>query len=117
MPLKALIGKRHLRHFILAWATVAAVVLFAGSLYVAVSSNRNLATAIQQSRQEITVTRCLDLNARHDATIAKLDQEIGALPPVERKQAKTNRAGTVALIDALAPKRNCQSEGAKVRLK
>lgn len=58
---------------------------------------------IQQSRLDF----CRQQNARHDGTVRVLDRQIQHFPPRARMRAIRQRAGTVALIDALAPKRNC----------
>lgn len=71
---------------------------------------RNLVTQIQQSRAASVRLTCQEQNARHDRTIATLDQVIGKLPPgTERDRAARNRQSTILLIDALAPKRDCEA--------
>jgi hypothetical protein len=46
---------------------------------------------------------------RHDNVIATLDRLIREQPPGARKRrAVRNRAQTVALLEALAPKRDCE---------
>jgi len=71
---------------------------------------------VQQSRVEVTRTNCLAQNNRHDATVRKLDQLIADIPPgARRRRAERGRASTVALIDALAPKRDCKAVVDQVR--
>lgn len=59
--------------------------------------------SIQRSRFDL----CEQQNARHDATLRALDMQIAKLPARERRVARARRAGTVALIDALSPRRDC----------
>jgi hypothetical protein len=90
------------------------------------AANRELIADIQQSRAEVTYTSCKDQNARHDATVMRIDAII-----IERKQQirqaiqrtddpaaqatfrgqldqiDDGRSTTVSLIDALAPHQNC----------
>lgn len=100
----------------MAWAVVIAILGAAAVLYVGLMSNHDFATQIQQSRKAYVLSTCTDQNMRHDRTIATLDQEIAALPPTERKGAQTSRAGTVALIDAVAPKQDCAAVVSKLNL-
>lgn len=59
---------------------------------------------VQTSRRDALITTCLETNRRHDATIAALDDLIAAVPDGPRKvRAQQSRAGTVLLIEALAP--------------
>jgi hypothetical protein len=89
-----------------AWKRVVSlsVILGAGSLlFAAVLSQR-----IQSQRAEAIRDGCLEQNARHDGTIKTLDRLIAAAPPgPERVRAIHNRAGTVLLIEQLAPKKDC----------
>jgi len=66
-----------------------------------------LARDIQQQRVMTIEQSCEQQNARHDGTIATLDRLIRQQPPSRRRRAEQNRASTVLLIDALAPKRDC----------
>jgi hypothetical protein len=80
------------------------------SVYL-VGQNNQRAHDIQASRVDATRTTCLEQNNRHDHTIATLYAEIEKLRPTltpdERKNLKRNIAANVALIDALAPKADC----------
>lgn len=67
------------------------------------TEGKNLAQAIQRSR----VDQCKEGNIRHDLTITTLDQEIARLPADRQQQAKASREFTVALINTLAPYRDC----------
>jgi hypothetical protein len=68
---------------------------------------QNLAEQIQRQRVSVVGTSCQEQNARHDATITQLDQLIRKVPASRRQRARESRAGTVLLIDALVPKRDC----------
>lgn len=54
---------------------------------------------------------CLDVNVRHDRTIAALDsilaERLRTASPVERARLLTSRQTTVLLIESLTPKRDC----------
>lgn len=67
---------------------------------------------IQKSRADSVRSSCREQNARHDATIATLDrlleQASQGASPRRAEQIERSRASTVLLIDALAPKRNCE---------
>jgi uncharacterized protein YlxW (UPF0749 family) len=65
--------------------------------------------AIQEQRHESIIRDCQDQNVRHDNTIKTLNKLIANLPRDERARAETNKAFTVVLINALAPKQNCNS--------
>jgi len=60
---------------------------------------------IQESRMEL----CLATNERHDATIRTLDELIRKLPADRRARARENRTSTVALLEAIAPRRDCKA--------
>jgi hypothetical protein len=60
---------------------------------------------INASRLEI----CKDGNERHRTAVRRLDEEVARLPPEERARAEARRDGTVRLIDALVPERNCDA--------
>lgn len=65
---------------------------------------------LREARRQSIIVTCQETNARHDATLRKLDELIAALPPGPRKKrAKQNRAGTVLLIKTLAPKHDCEA--------
>lgn len=83
--------------FVVLIAAMAAVVV------LALAHADSAIDAIQRSRLEL----CRQQNERHDHTIRTLDKQIAKLPPKERRRAIRQRAGTVALINALAPKRDC----------
>jgi hypothetical protein len=67
--------------------------------------------AIQHSREQSVRTSCQESNMRHDQTIAKLDDLIRhaakTSSPARIRRMKKSRTGTVALIEALTPKRDC----------
>ena len=69
-----------------------------------------LAQQIQDERAANVRRNCEDVNARHDRTIAQLHALVAAIPDPDRKaRAEANIAGTIALIDALTPKRDCRA--------
>lgn len=65
---------------------------------------------IQDSRHDVIVRACREQNVKHDAAIANLDRLIADIPPgtLRRLRAERGRAGTITLIDALVPKRDCE---------
>lgn len=70
--------------------------------------NSQRITDIQNQRVEFVRYACEDQNARHDATLQKLDHVVAAIKdPVQRARAETSKAGSVALIEALVPKQDC----------
>jgi hypothetical protein len=82
-------------------AVCAALLLAAGAFLF----EAKLYSDIQQSRIDV----CREGNVRHDDVIATLDRLIREQPPGARKRrAVRNRAQTVALLEALAPKRDCE---------
>lgn len=82
--------------------------------------------AIQHSRQETVRRACLESNARHDNTIAALDDLIAGkpatidgklfqLPPGRaRAQAAASRPFTVLLIGQLSPKTDCSARAKRL---
>lgn len=60
---------------------------------------------VQQSRVDL----CRQANERHDAVLRVLDQRIRELHGPARVRAEASRAGSVALLEAIAPKRDCQA--------
>jgi hypothetical protein len=73
-----------------------------------------LARAIQDQRKEAIGSACRAQNHRHDNVIRALDVLIARLPPgARRDRAKTNRKGTVFLLNAIVPHQNCAALVAK----
>lgn len=67
-----------------------------------------LAATTQMQRRNTIYDQCRDQNFRHDDTIERIDHRIAVLPPgSERDRAVVSRDFTVALVDALAPRRDC----------
>lgn len=82
------------------------VSLAIGGLLVIANSNR--VSDIQASRLE----SCLDTNSRHENTLSRFNDDINrdeAIHPNKRVQDEQARVETTALIDALAPVRNCRN--------
>jgi hypothetical protein len=59
--------------------------------------------AIQQQRHDA----CVMQNVHHDATLVKLNQLIAELPEKQRVQARASEGFTIALINSLSPKQDC----------
>lgn len=94
------------------WRVTAALALLLASASILLSAW--LYAKIQDERERTIRTSCVATNERHDRTIATLNQLIAELPPgPRRKRAVEGRTGTVLLIDALAPKRDCAAYVAK----
>lgn len=76
-----------------------------------VNNTSEFAREIQRQRVESIRMSCEDTNRRHDRTIATLDallvKRVKTAGRRERVKLKASRASTVALIEALAPKRDC----------
>lgn len=90
----------------LAGVLVAFAVLIAALAVVvalALTQSTQAITDIQASRHDL----CVDQNHHHDRTVRELDSRIAKLPPAQHRRALASRAFTVALIDSLAPKRDC----------
>jgi coenzyme F420-reducing hydrogenase beta subunit len=63
---------------------------------------------IQDERAANIRRNCEDVNDRHDETIMRLRALVESMPAgARRSRAEQGMAGSVALIDALAPKRDC----------
>ena len=63
---------------------------------------------VQEERASATREACQGTNDRQDETKAALDELISRLPPERRARAEQRQRGTVLLIEALAPKRDCE---------
>lgn len=85
---------------------------------------REVRAAVQQiqTEREANIERaCLDQNERHDDTIKELDLRLSLatladpfMAATARIQIKQSRDFTVALIDALAPRRDCAAVKAQL---
>lgn len=92
------------------------VLLFVATLGVGVISiyllveNGNRTDDIQNERVATTLHACLDQNIRHDITIDRLNHIISQIKdPKQRARAEASEGSTIALIDALAPHRDCRA--------
>lgn len=66
--------------------------------------------ALNQERSRNIYAGCEETNVRHDQTIRRLHLLVEEMPPGPRRvRAVQAMAGSVALIDALAPKRDCRA--------
>lgn len=64
---------------------------------------------IQDSRRDGVRISCREQNERHDSVIVTLDSLIADMPAGERRdRAQQSRAATVLLLEALAPRRDCE---------
>jgi hypothetical protein len=57
--------------------------------------------------QDQRLLSCRQANERHDTTLRVLDERIAGLPPGGRARAEASKAFTIALIEAIAPRRDC----------
>jgi hypothetical protein len=97
-----------------AWLVLLSIILVWAS-FASVDASRKAEEAtqgIQIERRDATLRACQDQNDRHDATFAQLDKLSArdleqAQTPEQKLRAQQTIAGTKALVDALAPKRNC----------
>jgi hypothetical protein len=98
-------------------AVMAAMVALPSGAWVLGSQtaeNRDLLQAIQAERTRNILQNCLDTNRRHDATIRELRLLVDELPPGPRKvRAVQGMAGSIAVINALAPRRDCRALAAR----
>lgn len=91
------------------WQLVAVYLLIAGGGVAGFHQSSGARDEIQQSRHEAVVRTCREQNARHNRTIKKLDSLIAREGNAARgRRARQRRDSTVALIDALVPKKNCK---------
>jgi hypothetical protein len=60
---------------------------------------------IQEQRREAVMRSCTEQNDRNQRTISELDRLLAVSP--RRPGAQERRDGTVALIQALVPRRDC----------
>ena len=105
------------RALLFALLVVLSLVLAGAATLYAASTNRgdaraarDFAVQIDKERRRTIRASCEDSNARHDGTIKQLDKIIAELPRGERRtRARQNHDGTVLLIDALVPKRDCDA--------
>lgn len=80
-----------------------------------IGANSDRVEEIQQERAANIVRGCRDQNKRHDDTVMQLDALLTiaklsvAGEPGRAEQIEQSRDFTVALIDALAPVRDCQA--------
>jgi hypothetical protein len=100
------------RRWMVVAVMAAMVALPAGAWVIGTQTaeNRDLIQAIQAERTRNVLQNCVDTNRRHDLTIRRLHQLVNELPPGPRKvRAVQGMAGSIALIDALAPRRQCKA--------
>lgn len=88
--------------FLLVVATVVGVIAF---------QVRGQGNEIQDQRAEATISACEEQNARNRNTIKRL-RELSAVAPARGRSAEEIKAGldgTISLINALAPVRDCEA--------
>jgi hypothetical protein len=80
------------------------------SVYL-LGENQERISDVQHERYSTIFRSCRDSALRHERTIDRLDRLVRQIKnPARRARAEQNRAGTVALISALAPKvENCNA--------
>lgn len=80
---------------------------------LAFAMNSRRVDDINQERASNVERNCLDVNRRHDATLAALDRlladRIKDAAPAERSRLEASREATALLIEALVPKRDCSA--------
>jgi hypothetical protein len=72
------------------------------------AANAAFAEAIQEERARATRENCRKQNRRNHKAVARVGERTRMLPPVEQREGREGRAYTIALIDALAPVRDCE---------
>jgi hypothetical protein len=99
---------------LIALAAIVGVIAVAGVVLAILAYGKINPTiqAIQAERARNVRANCLDTNGRHDRTIATLDRRLQVAvrraPPAQARQIRASREFTVALINALAPRRDCE---------
>lgn len=97
----------------LVWAAMVAMLALPAATWFAggkLSATSNQTDAIQEERVANILRSCREQNDRHDATIRQLRVLVDAIRDrAQRERARQGMAGTIALIDALAPKRDCDA--------
>jgi hypothetical protein len=73
-----------------------------------VSQNTAFVEAIQEERARATRENCRIQNAQNRNTVARVRERYRLLSPTERREGRESRDYTIALIDALAPVRDCK---------
>ena len=98
----------HFKTFLIAWLVVVSLAGAAYAGYLGIRDTRDYSEQIQESRKQFFLAFCEEGNARNKATIARLNANILALPDgPDKREAMLSRKGTVALIDAAIPRRDC----------
>jgi hypothetical protein len=86
----------------------AGVIANSAANFAAFELNAARVQQINDERAANVRRACEDVNSRHDATILKLRAIVRDIPAGPRRdRAEAGMASTIALIDALAPKRDC----------
>lgn len=94
---------------ILSVVAVTTILLALANVYL-LNENGKRADEIQAERAAAVRASCEETNHRHDSTIAKLHELVAAIPQRQRRlAAQRNQASTVALIEALVPRRDCRN--------
>jgi hypothetical protein len=87
------------------------LLIITGLVLVSLLGLRDSVRQINSNRHEVLFQNCLAQNARNLGTKSRLDTLVaGISDPREKARAERNKAGTIALIDALAPyRRDCRA--------
>jgi len=108
-------GNRWLKRIAIAWMVAVTIVVIwtAGENRKRTQEAHDLAIQIQTQRADAIRSNCRDQNARHDDTIHALDTVLAkylkTATPQQAAQLRGVRSQNVLLINALAPKRNCET--------
>ena len=64
---------------------------------------------IQESRVQLFMSECNDINERHDNAMAALDALLSRSGNQDSKESREFEASVTLLINALAPSRDCEA--------
>lgn len=88
------------------WRVMSALAMLVAATSILLSTV--LFVRIQGERERAIRSTCEGTNERHKAAVRTLDELIAKAPPSRRARAKASRDGTVLLIEALVPLRDCE---------
>jgi hypothetical protein len=94
------------------WLFAATVILVVALFRLDAQQERiaGLVADVQHERAVATRSSCEDQNHRHDQTVARLRALVKRIKdPRRHARAERNIGGTILLIDALAPKQDCEA--------
>lgn len=92
--------------------TAVCSIAITAALFVAGYALAARSVDIEESRRTAIEDSCVEQNERHDATITALDELLAerqqGASKAEAERLQQSRTNTVLLIEALAPKRDCE---------